>query len=99
MFATVRETIYDPEKLRQGQAQLEAFEALRDQQPGIAGALAVDAGNGRVLTISLWESEAQAMAARDRLEPEAQRLLAPLWAVPGRVLAQGPVLRTNLEKS
>ena len=96
MFASVRETTYDPEKLRQGQAQMEEFVALRDRQPGFIGVVAVDAGDGRMLTLVLWESEEQAMAARAVLEPESQRLLAPLATVPGRFIAQGPVIRCDL---
>jgi hypothetical protein len=99
MFASVRETIYDPEKLRQGQAQMDEFVALRNRQPGFAGGVAVDAGNGRRLTLTLWESEAQALAARAVLEPASQRLLAPLATVPGRFIAQGPVLRSDLVKA
>jgi hypothetical protein len=98
MFATVREGTYDPERLRQGQAQLEEFAALRAQQPGYAGSLTVDAGGGRTLTLALWESEAQAEAARAVLEPEAQRLMGPLWAAPTQVIGRGPVLRTDLAK-
>jgi hypothetical protein len=48
--------------------------------------------------LALWESEAQAAAARAVLEPEAQRLLGPLWTAPTRVLGRGPVLRTDLAK-
>ena len=99
MFATLRETIYDPDKLRQGRAQLEEFAALRGRYPGYAGAVVVDAGDGRRLTLTLWESEEYALAARVVLDPEAQRLLAPLATVPARVIAQGPVLRTDLVKS
>ena len=96
MFASVREATFDPEKRRQAQAQLEEFAALRERQPGYAGVVAVDAGDGRVLTLVLWESEAHAEAAGAVLEPESQRLLAPLATVPGRFIAQGPVLRSNL---
>ena len=96
MFAAIRETTFDPDKLSRGRAQMEEFEALRDRQPGV---VAVDAGDGRRLTLTLWESEAQAMAARAVLEPESQRLLAPLSTVPGRFLAQGSVLRTDLAKT
>ena len=99
MFAAVRETTFDPEKLRQGQAQMDEFAALRDRQPGLVGSVLLDAGDGRRLTLTLWESEAQAMAARAVLEPESQRLLAPLSTVPGRFLAQGPVLRNDLAKT
>jgi hypothetical protein len=98
MFATVREGTFDPEKLRQGQAQLEEFDALRGRQPGYAGSLIVDAGEGHTFTVTLWESEAQAEAARAVLEPEAQRLMVPLQTAPGRVLGQGAVLVTDLAK-
>ena len=90
MFATVREVTYDPEKLRQGQAPLEEFAALRARQPGYAGSLTVDAGGGRTFTVALWESEAQAEAALTVLDPEAQRLMGPLWAAPMRVLGGVP---------
>src|SRR6185503_10618990 len=93
MFASVRETTFDPDKLRRGQAQMEEFVALRGRQPGFAGVVTVDAGDGRMLTVTLWESEAQALAARAVLEPEAQRLLGPLSTVQGRFIAQGPVIR------
>ena len=96
MFASVRETTFDPEKLRQGQARLEELRALRERQPGYAGIVVVDAGDGRMLTLVLWESEEQATAARAVLE--ATRLLAPLATIPGRSIAQGPVLRTDLAK-
>jgi hypothetical protein len=99
MFATVREATYGPDQLRQGQAQRDEFAALRDRQPGFAGSVMVDAGDGRTLTLALWESEAHATAARVVLEPEAQRLMAPLWTTPSRVIAQGPVIRTDLVKS
>ena len=99
MVAVLRETTYDPDKLRQGQAQMDEFAALRDRQPGFVGLIAVDAGDGRRLTLGLWESEEQAMAARAVLEPESQRLMGPLSTVPGRFLAQGPVLRTDLAKT
>jgi hypothetical protein len=92
MFATVRETFSDPRRLGQGRAELEEFAALRARQPGFVGAVAVDAGAGRVLTLALWESEERASAALARLEPEAQRLLGPPRAPPSRVIARGPVL-------
>ncbi len=99
MFATVRETTFDADKRRQGQAQMDEFFALRDRQPGYAGSVAVDAGNGRTLGVTLWESEAHATAAATVLQPEAERLMAPLWTTPSRVIAQGPVLRSDLVKS
>jgi hypothetical protein len=96
MFATVREGTFDPEKVRQGQAQAEEFAALRARQPGYAGSVTVEAGGGHTFTVTLWESEAQAEAARAALEPEAERLMGPLRTAPGRVLGRGAVVRTDL---
>jgi hypothetical protein len=98
MFATIRESTFDPEKRRQGQAQLEEFDALRARQPGYAGSVIVDAGEGHTFVVILWESEAQADAARAVLEREAERLVRPLQTVPGRAVGRGPVLRTDLAK-
>jgi hypothetical protein len=92
MYATVRETYYDPRGLGQGRAELEEFAASRARLPGFIGSVAVDAGAGRVLTLALWESEEQASAALALLEPEARRLLSPPRAPRPRVIAHGPVL-------
>jgi hypothetical protein len=88
MFATVRESTFAPYKRRRGRAQLAEFAARLARQPGYAGVVGVDARDGRTLTVALWESEA----------PDAERLLVPFWSTPARVIAQGPVLRTDLAK-
>jgi hypothetical protein len=92
MYATVRETFYDPRQLGGGRAQLEAFAAVRARLPGFVGSLAVAAGDGRVVTLVLWESEARASAALALLAPEARRVFGATRAPPARVIAQGPVL-------
>lgn len=99
MFATVREVTFDPEKLARGRGQIEEFARIRARQPGYHGSAAVDAGDGRVLTITLWETQEQAEAARPALEPEAQRLMGPLWTAPSRVIASGPVLHDDIAKA
>jgi hypothetical protein len=98
MFATVRESTYDPETLLRGQAQQAEFAALLARQPGYAGAVGVDAGAGRLLTVTLWESEAQHAAAAAALRPDAERLHLPFRSPPFRVVAAGPVLTTDLAK-
>ena len=92
MYATVRETFYEPRQPGGGRAQLEAFAAFRARLPGFVGSLAVAAGDSRVVTLALWESEERASAALALLEPEAQRVFGATRAPPSRVIAQGPVL-------
>ncbi len=91
MYAVVRDNRYDPARLGEGQAQLDEFQALHDRQPGALGTLVVDAGDNRWITINLWESEEQAMAALPGLAPEVQRLLEPLLAAPSQLIAAGAV--------
>ncbi len=98
MYAVVRETTFDPEKRAQGGAQLQEFAQIRAQQPGYRGSLSVDAGDGRGFTITLWETSEQFEAARARLEPEAQRLMGPLWTAPSRVLGSGTVSYDDLTR-
>jgi hypothetical protein len=98
MFATVRETYYDADKPRPTPAQLATFRALRERQPGYAGMVAVDAGAGRTIALVLWESEAHAVPAAAVLDPVVQETIVPLGQSPGAIIAQGPVLRTDLTK-
>ncbi|MBA2449204.1 MAG: hypothetical protein H0V51_14385 [Chloroflexi bacterium] len=99
MFAMVREGTSDPEKMARGRGQAEEFQRIRAQQPGYRGSVTVDAGNGRVLIVTLWETQEQAQAARATLEPEAERLLGPLWTAPAQVIASGPVLYNDVSQT
>ena len=96
MFATIREGTADPQKVAQGNEQAEEFWRLRARQPGYRGSVTIGAENGRVLIVTLWESQQDADAASAVLEPESQRLLNALWTVPARVIARGPVVRNEL---
>ena len=91
MYAVVRDNQYDPVKLAQGQTGLDEFQALHDRQPGSLGTLVVDAGNGRWITINVWESQEQAMAALPGLIPEVERLIEPVLAAPSQLIVAGPV--------
>ena len=105
MYATVREGTFDPTKLERGQAATQEFARLRAGQPGYAGSVSVDAGGGRRLIVTLFETAETATAARAVLEPESARLMGPLTAAgaaggsPMRVLGEGPVAQTDLTKS
>ena len=95
MFAVVREATYDSDKKARGSKQMEEFARIRAQQPGYRGTVTVDAGSGRTLTIALWETEQQQQAASEKLGPEAQRLMAPLWTTPAQVLGSGEVIHND----
>jgi heme-degrading monooxygenase HmoA len=96
MYAVFREATYDPQKLAQGRDKGEEFARLRARQPGFRGSFVTDAGDGRLLIVTFWETQPDAEAARAVLEPAADRLLGSLFASPPRVTARGPVLRSDL---
>ena len=98
MYAIIRDNTFDPAKLMEGHDQFAEFQALHARQPGYKGSIIVDAGNGRQLTINLWESEEQATAALPAMVPEVQRLLEPMMAKPSQLIATGPVVLADLPK-
>src|SRR5690349_1898169 len=99
MFAVVREATYDAAKKAGASEQVEEFARIRAQQPGYRGVVTVDAGDGRTLTIALWETEEQSRAASAMISPEAERLMGPLWTTPSRVIGSGEVIYDDLTKS
>ena len=99
MFAVVRESTYDPAKLTGGSAELARYQVLRAGQAGYQGNLVVDLGNGRILTITLYDTPEQATAAQSAMQPEAQRLLEPMMTAATRVVGTGPVIITDLRLS
>ena len=99
MYAIVRENTYDLAKLARSHAQLADFQALHARQSGYRGTLVVDAGDGRWLTVNLWETEEHATAALPALVPVVQRLLEPMMASPSLIIATGPVMLTDLKRA
>jgi hypothetical protein len=99
MYAIVRDATYDSARLAQGTAQLDEFQAIHARQPGYAGSIVIDLGNGRRLSVNLWESEAQANAALPVMVPVVERLVAPLLKAPAQLLGAGPVVATDLTKA
>ncbi len=96
MYAVVRALHYDPTKLASASRQLEEFQQLHASQPGYIGSLSVEAGQGRHVVINLWQTEAQAFAGREALEPAVRRLIEPLLAAPAELLGAGPVVDSDL---
>ena len=95
-FARLGESTYALDRLATGQAQVDEFWAIRAALPGFLGTIEVDAGAGRYLSLSLWASAAQQQAATPTLPSAVERLLAPLFAAPQRVLGLGAVVYDSL---
>jgi hypothetical protein len=96
LYAVMRETVYHPDRLAHATRQLDEFRTLHAAQPGYQGNIVVDTSDGRRITVTLWASEADSAAARQALEPEVRRLLAPLMARPSRILGVGLVVTADV---
>jgi hypothetical protein len=99
MFAVVREATYDTQKKASGSKQIEEFARIRAQQAGYRGTVTVEVGDGRTLSLALWDSKEQQEAASTTLAPDAQRLMSPLWTIPGHVHGSGEVSQNDLATS
>jgi len=99
MYAIVRDSTFDPVKLAQGKEQLDEFQVLHASQPGYQGNILIDAGDGRMLILTLWDNQEAAMAGRSALGPQVERLLGSLMTAESHVVGAGPVLATDLSKA
>jgi hypothetical protein len=84
-----------PPRRRAGK-QVAEFARIRADQPGYRGVVTVDVGDGRTLTVALWETEEQSRAASATVTPEAERLMGPLWTTPSHVIGQGDVIHNDV---
>lgn len=96
MMAVVRRSSNDPDALESGRAQMARFERIHAAQPGYAGNVVVDLGDGEWFVVTLWASEEHAAAARTELTPVVRELLEPMERTPSRLLGVGPVVTTDL---
>lgn len=96
MYAIVRENTFDPAKLAQGATEMAEFQELHAQQPGYSGTLVIDTGDGRQLSINLWDTEEHAGAALPAMVPVVRRLVEPMMARPSRPIGAGPVVLTDV---
>ena len=66
MYVIVRSNTYHPTKLAVSARNSRIQKPPRSHQPGYRLAIVVDAGNGRWLTVNLWESESSTRPPRSQ---------------------------------
>jgi hypothetical protein len=98
MYAVIRDNTFDPAKREQGGGSVAAFQRAHGAQPGYGGSVVVDLGNGRHVSITLWQSKAEAEAARVAMGPVIERTLAPMMAKPSTLVGVGEVTFDDLSR-
>jgi hypothetical protein len=96
MYAVFRETHYAAGRDVVGTSEYQAFDTAHAAQPGYRGTLVADAGDGRLLTVTLWATAEAMAAARDALGPVIARSLNPLMTAPAVLLGTGQVVVNDL---
>jgi hypothetical protein len=92
MHAVIREATCASGSPMHESPQFKEFQVLHARQPGYEGTFVIDAGDGRMFTVTLWHTAQHAVAARVVLEPLVRRVLNPLMIAPSRLLGVGPVV-------
>jgi hypothetical protein len=95
MFGAIRERAPGP---RLGDEQIAEFRRIRTQQPGYRGIVEVEAEDGRVLILTLWDTAEQAQSAGQAIEAAGRRLGGGQWSGPPPVIGQGQVIYNDLAK-
>ena len=96
MYAIIRKNVFDPDKLAHAASTLAEFRALHSAQPGYAGGIEIDTGNGERVVVNLWQTEHHASAGMAVLIPHVHRLMEPLMAAPSQLIAAGEVATIDL---
>jgi hypothetical protein len=98
MYAIIRKNTYDPAKAAHAAPALTEFQELHAAQPGYAGSIEVDAGDGQRIIVNLWQTEQDARAGMMVLVPHLQRLLEPLMTGPSQLIGVGEVAASDLTR-
>ena len=97
MYAVFSENIYPTNLNLTENPRFQEFQQAHADRSGYKGTVIADMGEGRYLSITLWETEENMHAARVSLGPVVQRLLDPLMTMPSRLLGTGRVVANDLD--
>lgn len=96
MYAVFRETRYPPGQEVVSTPAYQEFNTAHAKQRGYVGTVVADAGEGRLLTVTLWATAEDMAAARNALGPVVGRLLDPMMTEPAVLIGTGPVIVNDL---
>lgn len=96
MYAVFRETTYPSGLSIEETPQFQEFQRAHANRPGYVGTVIAHAGDGRYLTVTLWDTAEHMDTARESIGPIAARLLNPLMTAPAILHGTGPVVVNDL---
>ncbi|HEX5354385.1 MAG TPA: hypothetical protein VFW60_09910 [Rhodanobacteraceae bacterium] len=92
MFAVIRDTTHPADKSLRERPEFKAFQDKHAAQPGYRGTIVTHLGNGRHVTLTLWDTVEHMNAAREAIGPVVKTLIDPIMTTPARLLGTGEVV-------
>jgi hypothetical protein len=96
MFAVIRETTYRADKPLAHRSEFKAFQEAHAARPGYLGTIVTHLGNGRHVTVTLWDRAEHMNAARDAIGPAVKTLIEPIMTAPTKLLGTGEVAYADM---
>jgi hypothetical protein len=91
MLAVIRETTYPTDTPLAERPAFKAFQEKHATLPGYLGTIVTHLGDGRHITVTLWDTADHMNAARDAIGPTVKTLIEPIMTAPTRLLGTGKV--------
>lgn len=96
MHAVIRETTYLTDKPLGERPEFKSFQDAHAAQRGYGGIIVTHLGDGRYLTVTLWDTAEHMNAARDAIGLAVKTLIEPMMTAPARLLGTGKVAYTDI---
>jgi hypothetical protein len=92
----IRETTYPADKPLGHRPEFKAFQDAHAARPGYLGSIVTHLGNGRYVTMTLWDMAEHMDAARDAIGPAVKKLIEPIMTAPSKLLGTGEVAYADI---
>ena len=96
MFAVIRETTYPADPPLGQRPEFKAFQEAHAARPGYRGTIVTHLGNGRHVTVTLWDTAEHMHAAREAVGPVVKTLIEPIMTAPTTLLGTGEVAYADI---
>jgi hypothetical protein len=95
LCVVVRSSSYPASFSLQSSPEFAEFQRIHSAQPGYRGTIVVSVGDGKYITMTAWQSESDMRAARQALEPVADRLLNSRMTSVSNLLGTGTIVYSD----
>lgn len=96
MFAVIRETTYPLGTTLAQRPEFKAFQEKHAAQTGYLGTVVTHLGDGRYITVTLWDTAGHMSAARDAIAPRVKTLIEPIMTAPANLMGTGEVVYADI---